>query len=99
MLSSNSAFKPIHATWLVELNLLNTFFTSTEGKVYDLKGWEKAGIKDVFNGKKVLPPVDPYQDTVRTSFLLLCTYIISCVSVMIWTLLIKLFDRIQGHVD
>ena len=51
--------KPIHATWLVELY---SIFTSTEGKVYVLKGWEKARIKDVFNGKEVLPPVDPYQD-------------------------------------
>ena len=51
--------KPIHTTWLVELY---NFFTSTEGKVYVLKGWEKAGIKDVFNGKEGLPPVDPYQD-------------------------------------
>ena len=54
-----SVLKPIHATWLVELY---NFFTSTEGKVYVLKGWEKAGIKDVLNGKEVLPPVDPYQD-------------------------------------
>ena len=53
-----SVLKPIHATWLVEYN----FFSSTEGKVYVLKGWEKAGIKDVFNGKEVPPPVDPYQD-------------------------------------
>ena len=47
----------MHATWLVELY---NFFTSTEGKVYVLKGWEKAGIKDVFNGKEVLLPVDLY---------------------------------------
>lgn len=44
-----SVLKPIHATWLVEL--YNDFFTSTEGKVYVLKGWEKAGIKDVFKWK------------------------------------------------
>jgi len=50
--------KPINATWLVEMY---NFFTSTKGKVYVLKGWEKAGIKDVFNGKEVLLPVDPYQ--------------------------------------
>ena len=56
--------KPIHATWLVELF---NFFTSTERKVYVLKGWEKAGIKDVFNGKEVLPPVDPYQDIYANS--------------------------------
>ena len=54
-----SVLKPIHATWLVELN---NFFTSIEGKVYVLKWWEKAGIKDVFNGREVLPPVDAYQD-------------------------------------
>ena len=56
--------KPIHATWLVALF---NFFTSTERKVYVLKGWEKAGIKDVFNGKEVLPPVDPYQDIYANS--------------------------------
>ena len=35
-----SLLKPIHAIWLVELY---NFFTSTEGKVYVLKRWEKAG--------------------------------------------------------
>jgi len=54
-----SVLKPIHATWLVELY---NFFTSTKGRVYVLKGWEKAGIKDGFSGKEVLLPVDPYQD-------------------------------------
>ena len=35
-------------------------------------------------------------DTVRTSFLLLFT--LSVAFLFIWTLLIKLFDQIQGHV-
>ena len=35
-----SVLKPCHAIWLVELY---NFFTSTEGKVYVLKRWEKAG--------------------------------------------------------
>lgn len=54
-----SVLKPIHATWSVELY---NFFTTTKGRVYVLKGSEKAGIKDVFNGKEVLLPFDPYQD-------------------------------------
>ena len=44
-----SVVKPIHAAWLVELY---NFFSSIEGKVYVLKGWEKAEIKDVFNRKE-----------------------------------------------
>ena len=56
-----SVLKLIHATWLVELY---TFFNSTkcQGKVYVLKGWRQAGIKDGFNGKEELPPVDLYLD-------------------------------------
>ena len=54
-----SVLKPIDATWLVELY---NFFTTTKRRVYVLKGWEKAGIKDVFNGKEVLLPVDLDQD-------------------------------------
>ena len=54
-----SVLKPIHATWSVELY---NFFTTTKGRVYVLKGSEKAGIEDVFNGKEVLLPFDPYQD-------------------------------------
>jgi len=35
-----SALKAIHATWLVEMY---NFFTSAQGRVHVLKGWEKAG--------------------------------------------------------
>ena len=37
-----SVLKPIRATWLVEMY---NFFTSAQGRVHVLKGWEKAGIK------------------------------------------------------
>jgi len=38
------------------------FFTSAQGRVHVLEGWEKVGIKDVVTGREVLPPVDPCQD-------------------------------------
>ena len=39
-----SVLKPIHATWLEEMF---KFFTSAQGRVHVLKGWEKTGIKGV----------------------------------------------------
>ena len=49
------------------------FFTSAQGKVHVLKGWENAEIKDVVTGREVLLPVDPYQD-IYTNDLLKCIY-------------------------
>ena len=43
-----SVLKPIHATWSVEMYY---FFTSAQGRVHVLKGWEKAGIKGVVTEK------------------------------------------------
>ena len=54
-----SVLRPIHATWLMEMY---SFITRAQGRVYVLKGWEKAGIKGVVTGKEVLLPADPYQD-------------------------------------
>jgi len=54
-----SVLKPIHATWLVDVY---NFFTSAQGRVDVLKGWEKAGIKGVVTGRDLLPPVHPCQD-------------------------------------
>ena len=51
-----SVLKPIHAIWLVEMSQYN-FFTSAEGMVHVLKGWEKAGKKGVLSGREVLPPL------------------------------------------
>ena len=42
--------KPIHATWSEEMY---TFFTSAQGRVHVLKGWEKAGIKGVVTEREV----------------------------------------------
>ena len=42
-----SILKPIHADWLVEMY---NFFSTSEGKGYILKGWEKAGITSVVSG-------------------------------------------------
>ena len=64
-----SVLKQIHATWLVEMY---NFFTSAEGRVHALKGWEKAGIKGVVTGREVLPPVDSYQDIYTNDLRHLC---------------------------
>ena len=53
-----SVLKPIHATWLMEMY---NFFTSAQGRVHILKGWEEVGIKGIVTWREVLPPVDPYQ--------------------------------------
>ena len=53
-----------------------SFFTSAQGRVHVLKGWEKAGIKGVVTGREVLPAVDPYQDIYTdASRRLLCIYV------------------------
>ena len=57
-----SVSKPIHATWLVEMY---NFFTSARVRVHVLKGWEKAGIKEVVTGREVYPSADPCQDIYR----------------------------------
>ena len=51
-----SILKPIHANWLVEMY---NFFSTSEGKGYILKDWEKAGITSVVSGAEILPPLDP----------------------------------------
>ena len=54
-----SVIKPIHATWLVELY---DYLTGAEGTKHILKGsWEKAGVKEIANSDKPLPPVDPFE--------------------------------------
>lgn len=52
-----SVLKPIHATWLV--SMLNHHLSS-EGRKSIAKGWKKAGISEVIDGSKELPPEDPF---------------------------------------
>ena len=47
-----SVIKPLHATWLVSLY---NHLTSCEGKRHIAKGWEKASIALVANGKMQFP--------------------------------------------
>ena len=56
-----SVIKSLHATWLVSLyNHLN----GCEGKHHIPKGWEKANIALVANGKMQLLPDDPFEDSI-----------------------------------
>ena len=66
---------PLHATWLVSLY---NHLTSCEGKRHIAKGWEKAGIASVVNGKMQIHPEDPCT-AVSSSFwstpvFVLCTF-------------------------
>ena len=54
-----SVLKPLHATWLVSLFDL---VTSSVGKRHIAKGWSKAGIAGVAEGKVALSPEDPFQN-------------------------------------
>ena len=53
-----SVLKPIHATWLVSMF---NHLSSSEGRISIAKGWKKAGISEVIDGKE-LPPEDPFED-------------------------------------
>jgi len=53
-----SVLKPIHATWLVSMF---NHVSSSEGRISIAKGWKKAGISEVIDGKE-LPPEDPFED-------------------------------------
>ena len=53
-----SVLKPIHATWLVSMF---NHLSSSEGRISIAKGWKKAGISEVIDGKE-LPPGDPFED-------------------------------------
>ena len=48
--------KPLHASWMVSLY---NHLTSSEGKRYVVKGWEKAGVTGVVKGESALPPENP----------------------------------------
>ena len=54
-----SVSKRIHATWLVEMYIT---FSPAHGGGFILKGWEKAGIKEVVTGREVFSSADPCQD-------------------------------------
>ena len=53
-----SVIKPIQAGWLVASY---DYLTGAEGRKCILKGWEKAGVKDIVNSDKPPPPVDPFE--------------------------------------
>ena len=54
-----SVIKPLHAGWLA---VLYDYLTGAEGRRCILKGWEKAGVKEIANSDKPLPPVDPFEE-------------------------------------
>ena len=54
-----SVIKPLHAGWLVALY---DYLTGAEGRRCIFKGWEKAGVKEIVNSDKPLPPVDPFEE-------------------------------------
>ena len=54
-----SVIKPLHAGWLVALY---DYLTGAEGRRSIFKGWEKAGVKEIVNSDKPLPPVDPFEE-------------------------------------
>lgn len=57
-----SVLKPLHATWLVRLN--NHLTGSVRvGKRHIAKGWNKAGISELLQGKTTLSPEDPFENT------------------------------------
>ena len=53
-----SVLKPIHATWIVSMY---NHLSSSEGRQSTAKKWKKAGVPDVVNGSKKLPPEDPFE--------------------------------------
>ena len=44
---------------------LYDYLTGAEGRRCILKGWEKAGVKEIANSDKPLPPVDPFEKSTR----------------------------------
>ena len=50
--------KPLHAQWLISLY---NHLTTQQGKTIVLKGWEKAGILDLFDEDTVHSPDDPLE--------------------------------------
>ena len=56
-----SVIKPgaLHAGWIVALY---DYLTGAEGRRCILKGWEKAGVKEIGNSDKPLPPADPFEE-------------------------------------
>ena len=54
-----SVLKPIHATCIVSMY---NHLASSEGRQSIAKGWKKAGVTEVVNGSKKLPPEDPFED-------------------------------------
>jgi len=54
-----SVIKPLHAGWLVALY---DYLTGAEGRRCIFKGWEKAGVKEIVNSDKPLPPADPFEE-------------------------------------
>ena len=54
-----SGLKPLHATWLVSLY---NHLTGSVGKQHIAKGWSKAGIPELVQGKTTLSPVDPFEN-------------------------------------
>jgi len=54
-----SILKTIDATWLVSMF---NHLSSSEGRKSIAKGWKKAGISEVIDGSKELPPDDPFED-------------------------------------
>ena len=53
-------------TWIVSLY---NHMRSSEGKRHIAKGWEKAGITELINGKPNFPPDDPFEDINTKCFL------------------------------
>ena len=56
--------KPLQATWL--LSLYN-HLTGSMGKRHIAKGWSKAGISELAQGKTTLLPEDPFENIKRRS--------------------------------
>ena len=52
----------IHAGWLFTLY---DYLSGAEGRKCILKGWEKAGVAEIDNSDKPLPPVDPFEEIYR----------------------------------
>ena len=54
-----SVLKPLNATWLVRLY---NHLTGSVGKRPIAKGWSKAGISELVQGKPTLSPEDPFEN-------------------------------------
>lgn len=54
-----TAIKPLHAQWLVALF---NYMTTSEGQATIKKGWERAGIVAVVQGKTAIADEDPFSD-------------------------------------